>query len=139
MCGWVLTLGGIGQRPAVPAFRRVPSRRSSAPVPARRRPDTVLLRRTFLTPDTTVGVSDAIDSSRSGDGTDITEESWIARNLWVLEGVVTAAILVGLGFASLATFEGALGNVLWAIPVTLAMLVLLIQTLFAGVRIAQTT
>lgn len=79
-------------------------------------------------------MSDAVDSS---EGADTAQGYWLTRNFWILKGLAAAGGLVGLAFASLAFLDGNMANVLWAMALTLAVLVLLIQALFGGLQLAQ--
>ncbi|WP_435177980.1 hypothetical protein [Halorussus sp. AFM4] len=82
-------------------------------------------------------MSDTDDGSESGRGPDTARGNWLTRNFWILKGLVAAGALVALAFASLAFFEGAMANVLWAMGITLAGLVVLIEGLFGGLQLAQ--
>lgn len=79
-------------------------------------------------------MSDAVDGS---EGADTAQGNWLTRNFWLLKGLVAAGSLVGLAFASLAFLDGNMANVLWAMALTLAVLVLLVQALFGGLQLAQ--
>ncbi|MFC7080309.1 hypothetical protein [Halorussus caseinilyticus] len=63
--------------------------------------------------------------------------NWLTRNFRILKGVVAAGVLAGLAFASLSVFEHELGNVLWAISMTLAVLVAALRALFGGPQAAE--
>ena len=82
-------------------------------------------------------MTDAVDSSESGHGADTAQGNWLTRNFWILKGLAAAGTLVGLAFASLAFLEGEMANVLWAMAVTMAALVVLVQALFGGLQLAQ--
>ncbi|WP_276301160.1 hypothetical protein [Halorussus lipolyticus] len=82
-------------------------------------------------------VSDAIDSSRSGQDEDTTQGNWLTRNFWMVKGLVAVALLVGLAYGSLAVFDHELANVLWAISITMAGLVVLIQVGFGALRVVR--
>lgn len=79
-------------------------------------------------------MSDTIDSSQSSQSVDTGWENWLVRNLWVLKGFLVAAVLAGLGYAGLTLVGHEMGNVLWGIAVTLAVLILLVDAAFAAFR-----
>jgi len=81
-------------------------------------------------------VSDAIDSSQSSQDVD-TQGNWVTRNFWILKGVVAVGVLLGLAYANLAVFDDELANVLWAIFVTLAGMVALLQIGLGALQVVR--
>jgi hypothetical protein len=67
---------------------------------------------------------------------DAQQGNWIVRNLWMLKGFLVALALVAFGTAVLFSFDGSLANVVWAMSITVAALVVLVQL---GIAIVQAT
>jgi hypothetical protein len=71
--------------------------------------------------------SDRADGSEDDGSVDETEKNWVAKNLWMVKGLLVAISLAGFGVAVLLAFDGTLANVVWAMSVTLAALVVVVQ------------
>lgn len=76
------------------------------------------------------------DERENGRRADAQQGNWIAKNLWMLKGFLAALALAVFGVAVLFAFDGAMANVVWAMSVTLAALVVLVQL---GIGVVQAT
>lgn len=80
--------------------------------------------------------SDHQEGPESGRSADAQQGNWLAKNLWMLKGLLVALALVAFGTAILFSFDGALANVVWAMSITVAGLIVLVQI---GIAIVQAT
>jgi anti-sigma-K factor RskA len=80
--------------------------------------------------------SDQPDGSEGSRSLDAQQGNWLTRNFWMLKGLIAALALVAFGVIILFSFEGAMANVVWAMSVTLAALVVLFQI---GIAVVQST
>ncbi|WP_135826269.1 hypothetical protein [Halorussus ruber] len=81
-------------------------------------------------------MSGGIDSPQSNQDVD-TQGNWVTRNFWILKGVAAVGVLLGLAYANLAVFDDELANVLWAIFVTLAGMVALLQVGLGALQVVR--
>lgn len=81
--------------------------------------------------------SDRADGSEDDRSVDETEKNWVAKNLWMVKGLLVAISLAGFGVAVLLAFDGTLANVVWAMSVTLAALVVVVQLGIAFVQASR--
>lgn len=88
-------------------------------------------------------VSDSSDYSAEAEAdrdadrdTDEAQGNWLVRNLWMLKGMIAAIALAAFGVAILVAFDGTMANVVWAMSVTLAALIVLVQL---GIGVVQST
>lgn len=70
---------------------------------------------------------------------DTQQGNWLTRNFWILKGVIAVGVLVGLAYASLAVFDHELANVVWAISITIAGLVALLQVGIGALQVVRST
>lgn len=75
-------------------------------------------------------MSSDIRRSEHDSGVDTEQGNWLTRNFWMVKGGLAAAVLVGFAFASLAVFDHEMANVLWAISITLAALLVIGEIAF---------
>ena len=80
--------------------------------------------------------NDHPDESESRRNANAQQGSWLARHLWMLKGFLVALALVAFGVAVLFWFDGPMANVVWAMAVTLAGLLVVVQV---GIAFVQAT
>ena len=80
--------------------------------------------------------SDHPNGSEDNRSLDDQQGNWLTKYFWMLKGLLAALVLVAFGVAILFSFEGPMANVVWAMSVTLAALVVLFQI---GIAVVQST